>query len=260
MKVTAIPLDIVWSDKSENMFAVANKLSQIDKDVDIVVLPELFSTGFIPDQQIMASAAETNNGPTMEALRCWASLYNIAICGSFLACDGNKFYNRAFFLEPSGDETFYDKAHLFSMSNETSLLSVGQNRIPIVRFRGWNISFIVCYDLRFPVWCRNVDRKYDLMLVVANWPVSRQYAWNHLIIARAIENQAYYVGCNRTGSDDYGEYSPQMTFISDYVGKTVSTSANGMVTASLNKEMVDSYREKFPVWRDNDRFSISDKI
>ncbi len=256
MKVTAIPLDIVWSDKSENMFAVANGLSKIDKDVDIVVLPELFSTGFIPDRQIMSSAAETNNGPTMEALRCWATLYNVAICGSFLARDGSQFYNRAFFIEPSGDVTFYDKAHLFGMSNESSLLSVGHLPIPVVRYRGWNISFIVCYDLRFPAWCRNMDCKYDLMLIPANWPTTRQYAWSHLLIARAIENQAYYVGCNRTGSDDYGEYSNEMTFAVDYVGKDISKRENGMVTVMLDKDKMESYREKFPVWRDNDHFSL----
>lgn len=256
MKVTVLPLDIVWSDKSENMFAVANKLSQIDKDTDIVVLPELFSTGFVADKLTMSTMAESNNGPTMETLRCWASVYNVAICGSFLACSGNQYFNRAFFLEPSGDETFYDKAHLFSLSNESSLLTAGHQPIPVVRYRGWNISLCICYDLRFPVWCRNVDSKYDLMIVVANWPTSRQYAWEHLLIARAIENQAYVIGCNRTGSDDYGKYADCMTFVSDYVGQNISKNENGIVSATLDKENLENYRQKFPVLNDCDHFTM----
>lgn len=256
MKVAALPLDIVWSDKSENILTMVNRLRGLEKDTDIVVLPELFSTGFIPDRQIMASVAETNSGPTIDAVKCWSAFHNVAICGSFLAKSGQQYYNRAFFIEPSGDETFYDKVHLFSMSNEAAMFESGNHPAPVVRFRGWNVSFMICYDLRFPLWSRNVDCKYDLMLVPANWPTSRKYAWKHLLIARAIENQAYYIGCNRTGSDDYGDYSPEMTTIYDFLGKPVSTVRNGLVTAEIDKPTMDSYRGKFPVWRDSDRFSI----
>lgn len=257
MKVTAIPLDIVWCDKSENVLAAVNSMRKLEKDVDIVVLPELFSTGFIADKQLLESAAESNNGPTMEAIRCWSAFHNVAICGSFLAKSGGSYYNRGFFIEPSGDETFYDKAHLFSMSNEACLMVQGEQLVPVIRFRGWNVAMMVCYDLRFPVWSRNVDCKYDLMLVPANWPTSRKYAWEHLLVARAIENQAYVVGCNRSGSDDYGDYAVDMTAAFDYVGQPIAEARNGLITAELDKQKLESYREKFPVWRDNDHFTLS---
>lgn len=256
MKIAAIPLDIVWSDKSENILAMVNTLRSLEKGTDLVVLPELFSTGFINDRQLLSALAETNNGPTIDAVKCWSAFHNVAICGSFLAKNGGNYFNRAFFIEPSGEETFYDKAHLFSMSEECDLLTRGTAAPPIVRFRGWNVSFMICYDLRFPMWSRNVECKYDIMLVPANWPMARRYAWERLLAARAIENQAYYVGCNRSGSDDYGDYDRQLTCIYDYTGHPVSTDDGKIVTATEDKQAMDRYREKFPVWRDSDRFTL----
>ncbi len=256
MKIASIPLDIACADPTENLLAIEGKLRSLDPDTDIVVLPELFTTGFISDNEQIKATAETNGGHTVATIRLWAAHFNVAICGSFLACINDHFYNRGFFIEPSGEEKFCDKAHLFSLSEESETLSRGNERIPTIRFRGWNISFIICYDLRFPVWCRNVDLSYDIMIVPANWPTARKSAWETLIKARAIENQAYYVACNRSGIDDYGEYSPEMTFSSDYKGNSISTLKNGIIYTTLNKEKLEEFRRKFPVWKDNDRFEI----
>ena len=134
--------------------------------------------------------------------------YNVAIAGSFIARTANKIYNRAFFIESSGDETYYDKHHIFSIGGEQEVFTAGDSQPRVVRYRGWNIMLAVCYDLRFPVWLRNTNNKYDLLLVVANWPKARIYTWEHLLIARAIENECYVCGVNRIGQSPSGiEYS-----------------------------------------------------
>ncbi len=254
MKIAALPIDIVWGDKKENMLQVAEALNRLPKDTDIAVLPELFSTGFLPDRDLISDQAETLTGPTVDALRRWAAFFNLGICGSFLCRVGDAYYNRGFFIEPSGEGTFYDKHHLFNLSREADLLTRGQQRVPEIRFRGWNISFIICYDLRFPTWDRNNDLKYDLMLVPANWPSTRRLAWDCLSAARAIENQAYWVGANRSGRDDYGEYPADMTVIYDYLGQPLAKGSKPgeAVIAEFERKDMDSFREKFPIWRDND--------
>ncbi|MDE7442679.1 MAG: nitrilase family protein, partial [Muribaculaceae bacterium] len=220
VNIAVIPLDIALADKNKNLDAVTTIVRSLRSDVDVVVLPELFSTGFISDAALTSELAESNSGNTIATLTRLAAECNLAICGSFLACTAGSHYNRGFFIEPSGETTWYDKHHLFSLSCETKLLDRGEVVPPLVRFRGWTFSFIVCYDLRFPAWCRNVNQRYDIMLVPANWPVSRRYAWEHLLIGRAIENQAYYIGADRGGTDDYGCYD-DMTMAFDYMGMPV---------------------------------------
>lgn len=257
LNVAALALDIVWADRDANIKKVAAMMTSLPAETDLVVLPELFSTGFINDPQLLTDLPETNSGETIRQLGELARMHNVAIAGSFLARTGPGVYNRAFFIEPSGDETFYDKRHLFSLSNEAKSMSRGDKAPAIVRFRGWNIALIVCYDLRFPAWCRSRDNSYDLLLVPANWPEARAYAWEHLLIARAIENQACVVGANRGGRDDYGSYE-NLTYIFDSMGKPVGSSLRpGVIYARLDRNSIDEWRRRFPVAADSDRFDLS---
>lgn len=262
LNVAAISIDIAQGKPDENMSAVGRSLELLDSTTDLVVLPELFSTGYVADPAEAASLAQSNGGSTMSTLHSLAAKYNLAIAGTFLASTGHRIYNRAFFIEPSGDDTYYDKHHLFSLSNESKIYTQGTANIPIVRYRAWNIAMIICYDLRFPVWSRNVDNAYDMLLVPANWPTVRSYAWQHLLIARAIENQCCVVGANRSGSDQYGVYDDQ-TFILDATGHSVGSRLSRrsapapIITASLSLSHVEHTRRRMPAIDSADRFTIS---
>ncbi|MDE5555254.1 MAG: nitrilase family protein, partial [Muribaculaceae bacterium] len=254
-----LSLDIDPRDKEKNLNGLEQLMTSLEADTDVVVLPELFSTGFTSNGERLRDMAETNGGDTMARLHRLASHHNVAIAGSFLAKTASRIYNRGFFIEPSGDASFYDKRHLFSMSSESSLLSQGDKHLSAVRFRGWNIAVAVCYDLRFPVWCRNSDLGYDVLLVVANWPSSREYAWRHLLIARAIENQAYVIGVDRSGEDKFGNYD-DMTLAADYCGKELSLksdAASPLISyVTLDRNALDRWREDFTAWKDADSFSL----
>lgn len=258
LKIAIISHDITWADKDENIITVADLLNRIDKDTDLVILPELFTTGTINDNNMLHKLSETNSDNTMATIHRWSRHFNFAICGSFLATTGSKFYNRAFFVEPAGDEYFYDKYHLFSLSFESQSLTQGVPHSPVIRYRGWNLKMAICYDIRFPVWCRNKQNEYDVMLVPANWPDVRGYAWKQLLSCRAIENMAYTVGANRSGNDDFGTYSGA-SYIFDYYGNSIGvTRANDMIIyAQLNKKSLNRVRGKFPVWKDADDFSLN---
>lgn len=257
LKVATLPLDIAWFDRDKNIDTVSEALKSLDPDTDLVVLPELFTTGFTSDTTLLLETAETNTGHTIDAVKMWAEKYNVAIAGSYLARTAHKAYNRGFFIEPNGDETFYDKRHLFSLSAESKVLGQGDTYKPIIRFRGWDIALIMCYDLRFPVWCRSVNNAYELLLVPANWAKARGYAWRHLLIARAIENQAYVVGANRSGEDTYGVYN-DMSYIFDSMGKPIGIKYDDspFIYAVLSKKNIAEWRERFPVARDSDLFDL----
>ncbi len=258
LRVAALPMPIVWADKDANMHTVERALEQLPPGTDVVVLPELFSTGFADDFELMADLAERNTGTTVDTIRALAARYGVAIAGSFVASTPPHLYNRGFFIEPSGEETFYDKRHLFSVGSEGKIFRPGTTPVPVVRFRGWNIALVICYDLRFPVWCRSVDNNYDLLLVTASWPQSRGYAFEHLLVARAIENQCAVVGCDRGGSDEFGKYDG-LTQIYDCFGKPVGEIASPFVMANLSLSKIRNYRESFPVSNDADPFQIIDK-
>lgn len=259
LKIASVSLPVVWADKKANIDAVSDIMAGIRKDTDLVVLPELFSTAFVPDPDVQMRLAEPDNGETVGKLKELAAGYRMAIAGSYLACDGDgRIFNRAFFVEPSGETTFYDKRHLFSLSPESSIMSAGTGRVPVVRYRGWNIGMIVCYDLRFPVWCRNVGLAYDVMLVPSNWPSVRGYAFEHLLIGRAIENQAYYVGANRGGADDYGDYDG-MTFVFDQDGRPVGLADSDdtrVVYVETSRDALERSRKRMPASSAADQFSI----
>lgn len=258
LKVAIIPLDIAWGDRDENLYNASQIIDRLPKDVDVIVLPELFSTGFVTDAMQMARLADTPTAPvTLDWAAKIAKKQNAAVCGSTLFCQDGFYMNRGFFIEPSAETALYDKRHLFSLSNEADIYTPGMSQSPIVRFRGWNIAMAICYDLRFPAWLRNGDAKYDLLLVPANWPDARAYVWKQLLVARAIENQAYIAGANRSGHDDYGDYGFDR-FI-DFNGQVmVEQAANDQqpVIASLSQADLQKQRRAFPVLQDADHIAL----
>lgn len=255
LNVALLPLPIKWADKQANFDAVETSMEHLLAGTDVLVLPELFSTGYVDDPLLMRDMAEQTDGETMAKIRQWAAAHSVAVGGSFLAMEDGRLYNRGFFVEPSGETTFYDKRHLFSLSAESRILTPGNDNVPVIRFRGWNIAMVICYDLRFPVWCRSRNCLFDLLLVPANWPQSRGYAFEHLLIARAIENQCAVAGCDRGGSDQYGDYDG-LSQIFDGRGMPVGVQSGPFVFASLRRDKLESYREHFPVSRDADDFEI----
>ena len=200
LRISLAQIDIEWENIQENLCRLEIKLQALSGKTDIVVLPEMFSTGFTMQSHLFA---ETINGDTISTLRKWATKYNLALVGSFICSENEAYYNRAFFLAPNNEEYFYDKRHLFRMGNEPKHFSAGNKRC-IFNWQGWKICLLICYDLRFPVWSRNVINEYDLLIFVANWPASRSRAWDTLLCARAIENQSYVCGVNRIGNDAMG--------------------------------------------------------
>lgn len=260
LNIVALEIDIIWGDKDANLLKLEHNLQIIPSNTDLVVLPELFSTGFLIENPTeMRNISEKNTEKTILTLKRLAKQYNVAIAGSFIARTANKIYNRAFFIESSGDETYYDKHHIFSIGGEQEVFTAGDSQPRVVRYRGWNIMLAVCYDLRFPVWLRNTNNKYDLLLVVANWPKARIYTWEHLLIARAIENECYVCGVNRIGQSPSGiEYSGHSLII-DMRGQIIAqtTQDNNTISAKLNAEKLTSFRENFPVWKDIDNFKLT---
>lgn len=253
LNLSILQYDIAWENKEANFATIERLLSSSHANHDLVVLPEMFSTGFSMQSSLLA---EPNSGKTVAWIKLLAQKYDTALCGSLIAEDGGRCFNRGFFITPD-NEYFYDKRHLFRMGSESKHFSAGNDRL-IVPFRGFNICLQVCYDLRFPVWARNVDNEYDLLLYVANWPQSRAKVWNALLVARAIENMSYVCGANRIGTDGmdlhYGGDSSVIDFKGDEVVRLPNEEKN--FTVQLSKEALTEFRKKFPAWKDADRFEL----
>lgn len=269
LRVSILQTDIAWEDKQDNLRRLRERLETLRGAVEIVVLPETFSTGFSMNA---AGLAEPVTGSTIETLRQWASDYRIAIAGSYISSDetpvsseGNHLscgqtacYNRAFFLTPEGEAYFYDKRHLFRMGNETEHFTPG-SRHTLIPYRGWNIRLLVCYDLRFPVWSRNVNNGYDLLIYVANWPAARRKVWDVLLQARALENISYVCGVNRIGSDGNRIPYDGGSVIYSHRGERlahVPDREEGSAVATLDLAALRTFREKFPAWKDADHFTV----
>lgn len=259
LKVCLFPMEIKWGDKAANLDTLRNMMMHIHPETDLLILPETFSTGFPAgmDKEAVRPIAERNTGATVDFLKQLADEHKVAIAGSFIADTGGSLYNRAFFIEPSGDEYFEDKKHLFTMAGEDKVFSRGYQRMN-VRYRGWNLAMIVCYDVRFPVWCRNVGNEYDALLIVANWPEVRVNAWNALLPARAIENEAYVCAVDCRGTDTSGYIYDGSSAVYDFKGKDISVrfDEDGLLYATLSRERLDAFRAKFPAWRDADSFKL----
>ena len=251
MKVTILQTDIRWGDTAFNIQAAENLVNKV-QDTDIVVLPEMWATGFMTDPTAMP---DCNNA--YEWMSETARKHQCAVVGSLPIRDREgKFRNRNFFIKPDGGHYYYDKRHLFGYGGEDKHYVAGDKRV-IVRYKGIRFLLQTCYDLRFPVWSRN-DNDYDIMIYVANWPESRQNAWQLLTRARAIENQCFVIAANRTGNDPYCKYKGCSAII-DPKGHTIAQAKSGKqqcITAETDIDKLLHFRDKFPVLKDRDKFTI----
>jgi len=256
LRVSMVQSHIIWEDRNENLGYYGELLRRISGKTDLAVLPETFSTGFTMNIEPLADEAD---GITVNTIKKWAADYKMAVAGSFIAKDNGKYYNRAFFITSEGDSLFYDKRHLFQMGHEDQYFTAGDKRL-VVSYRGWNICLLVCYDLRFPVWSRNVNNEYDLLIYCANWPEARKKVWKILLQARAIENMSYVCGVNRVGIDGKGfTYRGDSLIISPKGKKLADAGKREEVTrtVSLSMDEVSELRSKFPAWKDADDFTIN---
>lgn len=254
MTISLLQTEIIWENPIENLKQLEEILKGLAGKTDLVILPEMFSTGFSMDAETIA---ETNDGNTITTLSAWARKYDLAITGSFIAKENNKRYNRGFFITPE-EVHFYDKRHLFRMSEEPNHFSPGNKQL-IVSYKEWNICLQICYDLRFPIWCRNRNNAYDLLIFVANWPSSRLHAWNILLQARAIENSCFVAGVNRVGEEPTGVQYSGGSVLFDMKGKQLLVAESGKVdtvTTTLSLDKLKRYRQRFPTWMDADAFTI----
>ena len=252
MPVALVQAAPAWHDPAANRELFEQMIDTIDQDVDLVVLPEMFSTGFTMSA---ADVAETMAGETVAWVRDQASQRGFTIAGSVVIKDGPCF-NRLVWMPPDGRATTYDKRHLFRMAGEHEHYAAGRKRV-VVSIGAWRVCLSVCYDLRFPVWLRCRD-DYDLLLCVANWPAARQTAWDTLLRARAVENQCYVVAVNRIGTDGNGVEYRGGSAVYDWNGLALTEGADDPVVlyASLDLGAMRAYRRDFPAWRDADEFRV----
>ncbi len=255
MRVSIIQDIIYWADKPANLSKTGDQIAALAGQTDLVILPEMFTTGFCTDQ---LDLAESMNDTTVKTLREWAVKYQLAITGSFIAKENETIFNRAFFVFPSGEICTADKRHLFSTGGEHLHFSAGDKRM-IVNYCGFNICILVCYDVRFPVWARNRDNEYDLLVYVSNFPEKRINDWDVLLKARAVENQSYVCGVNRVGVDGlkikYNGHSALLDFRAASL-LHFSEKETSIQTYELHHEPLHVYRQKFQVWRDADEFEL----
>ncbi len=252
---TLIQSNLHWEDAEKNRSMFQKKIEQIREKKQVVILPEMFTTGFSMNPSTLS---EEMNGPTVEWMKEQAAIHKIILCGSLIIQDAGQYYNRFLWVLPSGKVAHYDKRHLFSYAGEDAEFTPGKQRI-IVQVNGWRILLQVCYDLRFPVYARQQNaNEYDAIIYVANWPKKRVEAWDTLLKARAIENQCFTLGVNRVGTDgllfDYngssGVYDPLGNKL---YNKKVE---EDLFTITLNREEVDVVREKLPFQKDKDSFTL----
>ncbi len=251
MKIALLQPDLIWKDKVKNLNNMEKLIASIGKPVDIIALPEMFTTAFCVDD---SSLAEGMEGGTVQWMKGMARRRNAAICGSILFEEAGHLYNRFLWVEADGKLTSYDKHHLFSLVGENNLLSKGMHKT-VIDYKGWTIQPFVCYDLRFPAWCQNDDNA-DIQLYAANWPKKRIHHWKHLLQARAIENQCYVVGVNRTGTDYFGNEHDGCSSVYDYAGNRITCieGRNGTEIVKLSKQNLEKHKERYPFWKDRDTF------
>jgi predicted amidohydrolase len=257
INVTLVQTDLVWHDPEANRRRLQERLAGLAGRTDLIVLPEMFTTGFTMEAQ---SVAEIADGPSVQWLREQARHLGAVITGSIATKAGASYYNRLIWMRPDGTHESYDKRHLFRMAHEQDHYSAGTRRL-IVELKGWKILPLVCYDLRFPVWSRNrigTDAAYDVLLYVANWPERRRYPWQTLIKARAIENLSYCLAVNRVGKDGNGvNYTGDSAAI-DYLGQSMTQPSEQefVTTLALDKAALEEFRARFPAHLDADEFHL----
>jgi predicted amidohydrolase len=253
MKIALIQTQLSWENPSQNRIILTNKIESISESIDLIILPEMFTSGFTmnPDR-----VAEAMDGVTMLWLQALTKANNCAITGSLVIKEDGNFYNRLVFVFPSGSVEYYNKRHLFTLAGEDKVYTSGNQKI-VVDYLGWKICPLICYDLRFPAFSRNHE-EYDLLLYVANWPKIRINAWDALLKARAIENMSYTVGVNRIGTDanghEYIGHSQVVDFLGDYVLQPEEV--EGLLFVSLKKDKMIEMRQKLGFLNDKDNFRI----
>lgn len=262
---TLIQTNLFWEDKAANLQMFEEKISSLKQAAQIVVLPEMFSTGFSMKPKLFA---EKEDGPTMAWMKKMAIQKKIILTGSIIIEEEGKFYNRLIWMLPNGQYSFYDKRHLFAYGEEDKYYTAGKQRL-IASVNGWKINLQICYDLRFPVWSRQTPNlksetnqenevEYDVLIYVANWPHKRNAAWKTLLQARAIENQCYVIGVNRVGNDGNGiEHSGHSSVI-DPLGEILyqKESEEDIYSITLNKNDLIKIRQQFQFLKDADDFEI----
>lgn len=254
LHITIIQSEIVWRDIEKNLEHLDSVIVKIKKNTDLIILPEMFTTGFTmtPDD-----VCETMSGRAVGFLKKKAAEYKADITGSAIICENGRYYNRLVWARPDGTINTYDKRHLFRMAGEEKVYTQGDTLLT-VELKGWKIRPFICYDLRFPVWSRNADPGYDLSIYSANWPARRDAHWDMLLQARAVENQCYVAGVNRAGTDGNNiSYSGRSAVI-DFAGNVITRCGcdECVETVELSYSELESYREYFPAWMDRDRYKI----
>lgn len=254
LKVVGIQADLAWENPSKNIAFFEEKINSLNNDTDLIVLPEMFTTGFTMQPN---NVAEKMNGLTVSWMQKIAFNKQTAICGSLVIMEDGKFFNRFIFVYPSGEIKTYNKRHSFTLAGEHEMYTSGSEKI-IINYKDWKICPLICYDLRFPVWARNTEN-YDVLIYMANWPVTRIKAWETLLKARAIENMSYVIGVNRTGKDANNYQYSGNSLLVDYLGETLSSLQEneiGLINATFFKDKQDVVRKKLGFLNDMDSFNI----
>jgi predicted amidohydrolase len=275
LTITGIQSNLHWEDKKANLQMLEEKIFSVSQSTEIVVLPEMFSTGFSMQPKKLA---ETMEGETIQWMKQVAAKKKIILTGSLIIKDsspplheergsgGEAYYNRLVWVLPNGQVGHYDKRHLFAYADEDQHYTPGEKRL-IASVKGWKINLLVCYDLRFPVWSRQASPQrrgeqstpeYDILIYVANWPERRVHAWTTLLRARAIENQCYVIGVNRTGDDGNKIHYTGESMAIDPMGEILyhKKDEDDVFTVTLDRSHLEKVREKFPFWKDADSFKI----
>lgn len=253
MNVSLIQTDLSWEDPKANLARIETQLDLLPSASQLVVLPEMFTTGFTMNPK---AVAESMDGPTLTWLQQKAADLEVAITGSYVVESDGEYYNRLVWVFPDGRHQSYDKRHLFTLAGEHEHYKAGTERL-LVEWQGWKICPLICYDLRFPVWSRNTVG-YDLLIYVANWPERRRHHWRSLLMARAIENQAYTIGLNRVGVDGKDFRYTGDSCVIDYAGEIRASLAieSTTNTVKLDKDTQQAYRKRFAFLPDQDNFTI----
>ncbi|HLN21006.1 MAG TPA: amidohydrolase [Bacteroidales bacterium] len=252
MRISIIQPDLKWEDRYYNLQHLSEMMHPLSGETDLVILPEMFTTGFTMNRSI----SEEPEGKTFIWMQETSQKAKFALCGSYPVTENGRYYNRFVFIIPEGKSWYYDKRHLFSYGKENNYYEKGQSRVTFT-YNDFRIIPFICYDLRFPVWSRNID-DYDLAIYVSSWPQSRISVWNTLLAARAIENQCFVAGSNRIGTDGNNIIHNGMSMIINPKGEIITSASDKetVISANLSLEELREFRRKFNVLRDRDDFSI----
>jgi predicted amidohydrolase len=255
LTVTLIQTELFWEDMPVNLAMFDEKIDGISEKTDVIILPEMFTTGFTMNVE---KAAESMTGPAVSWLVAKARQKQAHILGSVIIKEDKKYFNRLVWVTPDGKILTYDKKHLFRMAGEHKVYTAGNSHL-IVSVNGWKLRTFICYDLRFPIWCRNIANQYDAAIYIANWPARRAHHWKLLLPARAVENQSYVIGVNRVGKDGNGIAHSGDSSIIAPTGEILFQKADApcIHTAVLSYEKVKEFRETFAAWQDVDGDAVS---